>query len=90
MELTFDPDKDHSNREKHGVSLIEAKKLDWDTAFEKLDDRQDYNEDRYVGLGFIGHRLYCVVYVDRDEARRIISLRKATKREVEYYVEASR
>lgn len=90
MGVTFDPDKDRSNREKHGVSLREAERIDWDTALEKLDDRQEYNEDRYVGLGFIGNRLYCVVYVDRDEGRRIISLRKATKREVEYYVETSR
>ena len=51
--------------------------------------REDYGEQRYRAFGFIGNRLYCVVYVDRNEVRRIISLRKANAREVNEYVKAN-
>lgn len=85
MAITYDPNKDRTNQAKHGISLAEAENIDWDTALEKLDDRNDYGEDRYKALGFIGNRLYCVVYVDREEGRRIISLRKANNREHSEY-----
>jgi uncharacterized DUF497 family protein len=87
MQITYDPDKDLSNQEKHGISLAEAERIEWDSAMECLDDQQDYGEERYIGFGFIGDRLYCVVYVDRDDGRRIISLRRANKREVQNYVD---
>lgn len=81
MDITYDPSKDRSNQQKHGVSLAEASGLDWDTALERLDARDDYGEDRYQALGFIGERLYCAVYVDREDRRRMISLRKANNRQ---------
>jgi uncharacterized DUF497 family protein len=40
-----------------------------------------------VGIGYIGHRLFVIVFVDRDGMRRIISLRKANKREERMYAE---
>ena len=51
------------------------------------DQRRDYGEDRISGLGYIGDRLFYVVFVARDEERRIISLRKANQREVKRYAE---
>lgn len=50
------------------------------------DERSDYCEKRMIGYALMGVRLYCVVYTDRDEMRRVISLRKANKREVRAYV----
>ena len=38
-----------------------------------------------IALAPIGERLYCVVYVGRENDRRIISLRKANQREFDYY-----
>ena len=40
-----------------------------------------------IGYALFGERLYCVVYVDREDARRIIRLRKANSREVIRYAE---
>ncbi|MDP1996658.1 MAG: BrnT family toxin [Gallionella sp.] len=40
---------------------------------------------RKIALCAIGARLYCVVYVDREDARRVISLRKANQREFDDY-----
>ena len=87
MEIEFDPAKDASNTLKHGVSLALAGELDWDAALVWVDDRVDYREMRMMALAPKTEILYCVVLVDRDAARRIISLRRANRREVKHYVE---
>lgn len=88
MKVTFDPAKDAANQAKHGVSLAEARELEWDTALTWPDLRQDYGEPRQCALGYIGLRLYAVAFVDRASGRRIISLRKANRREVNRYAKA--
>jgi uncharacterized protein len=85
MEVICDAAKDAENKRKHGVSLYEAASMDWDTALVWQDTRHDYGEIRMIALGAIGDRLYCVVFVDRDAERRVISLRKANQREFDYY-----
>jgi uncharacterized protein len=85
MIITFDSAKDASNLEKHNCSLADAELFEWDTAVIWQDDRYDYNEKRMIGLGYIGNRIFCVVFVDRNNTRRIISLRKANNKEVTRY-----
>jgi uncharacterized protein len=85
MQIIFDDAKDAQNISKHGLSLSEAKKLEWDYALAWQDTRRDYGEVRMIALAIIDERLYCVVYVDREDARRIISLRKANQREFDDY-----
>jgi uncharacterized DUF497 family protein len=87
--IVFDPEKDATNLSKHGVSLAAAAQLDWDAALAWIDDRADYGELRTVALAPIGDRLFFVAFVDRDEARRIISLRRANRREINHYVRAN-
>jgi uncharacterized DUF497 family protein len=89
VDIVFDPEKDATNLGKHGVSLAAAAQLDWDAALAWIDDRADYGGLRIVALAPIGDRLFFVVFVDRDEARRIISLRRANRREVNHYVRAN-
>ena len=86
MKIRYDKAKDVVNKAKHGVSLALAGELDWETLWVKSDDRRDYGEDRFIGYVLIDARLYCVVFTDRGEHRRIISLRKANPREVKAYV----
>ena len=88
MRLSFDSSKDAANIAKHGVSLAEAEGIEWDTLWAFEDERRDYGETRMVGYAYIGLRLYCVVFTDRGDERRIISLRKANSREVKRYAEA--
>ncbi|MBV8045984.1 MAG: BrnT family toxin [Paludibacterium sp.] len=57
----------------------------WDTALITQDGRRDYGEARSIAYAIWGARLYCVVYTDRGRSRRIISLRKANKREAAFY-----
>lgn len=87
MRIAFDPAKDASNLAKHGVSLTAANGLEWDTAITWPDTRQDYGEPRQCGIGYIGLVLYFVAFVDRGAVRRIISLRKANRKEVNRYAE---
>ncbi|HCU24524.1 MAG TPA: BrnT family toxin [Deltaproteobacteria bacterium] len=87
MQIEFDPSKDAANRKKHGVSLSIAGKLDWDAALVRVDERFKYDETRMIALAPKTNILYYVAFVDRGELRRIISLRRATRREVKHYVE---
>lgn len=87
MEIEFDPAKDERNIAKHGISLRAAEGFDWDTAFEREDDRFDYGEIRFVALGLIGDRLHVLVFTEgsHEEAIRVISLRQAEKHEARFY-----
>ena len=87
MQIEFDPTKNVSNLEKHGLSLALAAELDWDAALVWIDERHEYGEVRMIALAPETGVLYYVVFVDRGAARRIISLRKANRREVKHYVE---
>lgn len=88
MKITFDPNKDGINQAKHGISLSCALNLEWESALLWPDNRRDYGEMRQCALAYIGQRLYHVSFVKRHGALRIISLRKANKREVRRYAEA--
>lgn len=50
-----------------------------------FDDRRDYGELREIGFAVVAQRLYVVVFVQRGDEMRIISLRKANAREVKIY-----
>ena len=87
MRVEYDRAKDNTNRAKHGISLQAAISFDWDTAFEREDDRFDYGEARFVAIGLIDARLYVMVFTDGpdEDSVRIISLRPAEKHETRFY-----
>jgi uncharacterized DUF497 family protein len=87
VRIEFDPAKDAANRARHGVSLSLARELDWDAALAWVDHRFGYDEVRMIALAPKTNTLYYVAFVDRGDRRRIISLRRATRREVKHYVE---
>ena len=87
MQIEFDSAKDVTNRAKHGVSLALAGELDWEAALVWIDDRIEYGELRAIALAPKIEILYYVAFVDRGEVRRVISLRRANRREVKYYVQ---
>jgi len=87
VRIEFDPAKDASNRARHRVSLSLAREIDWDAALAWVDDRFGYDELRMIALAPKTNTLYYVAFVDRGNRRRIISLRRATRREVKHYVE---
>ena len=87
MRVVFDPAKDKLNFKQHGLSLAVAASLEWDDALVWVDERFAYDELRMIGLAPRDDRLYYVAFVDRDDQRRVISLRFAERREIKHYVE---
>jgi uncharacterized DUF497 family protein len=57
----------------------------WDEALTIEDTRSDYNEPRFLSYAPIMDRLYAMIWTQRGDIKRIISLRKANKREVLKY-----
>lgn len=70
---------------RHRLAL--AADLAWNAALVWVDDRFDDAELRMIALAPEIDTLYYVAFVDRGDARRIICLRRATRREVKHHVE---
>lgn len=92
FEFDWDPAKARSNARKHHVSFQEAMAVFEDPlALTIFDEGHSEGEERWVTLGAIGNgRLIVVVHTyaeieDERAAIRIISARRATKREARQY-----
>lgn len=89
MEITFDPAKNAANVALRGLSFEQVVDFDFQTAIFAQDDRHDYGETRYRGLGFLDGRLHALVFVETAKGIRVISFRKANTREIHRYEQAS-
>lgn len=87
MKIEYDPAKSERNLRTRGLSFDMVFDLDWGRAMVFEDERRDYGEKRLVALIPLDERLYVVCYTRRADVRRIISFRKANKREVKIYAE---
>ncbi|MDX2221236.1 MAG: BrnT family toxin [Rhodospirillaceae bacterium] len=87
MRIDFDPAKDKANLAKHGITLAAAREFFESPTISEVDSRVDYGERRVIAYGVIAFRVYCCVYTDRGDVRRVISLRKANHDETETYFE---
>jgi len=85
MLIEYDPAKNANNILQRGLPFDLMALFDWDTAEIEQDTRRDYGEVRFQATGWIGQRLYVVIFTMRDNVARIISLRKANKRERKRY-----
>ncbi len=77
----WDEDKRQATLLLRGIDLAMVKELDLDLAEISRDVRKDYGEVRLQARGLIRGRLYVVVFTLRGDNYRLISLRKANKRE---------
>jgi uncharacterized protein len=82
----WDEAKAAENCAKHGVSFETATKVFRDPfGVERLDDREDYGEERFVLIGVAEEIVLTIVYTERNDRIRIISARRATRREQDDY-----
>lgn len=88
-EFEWDPTKAETNLKKHGVSFDEASSVFDDPLFITLYDvDHSVEEDRYITIGRSNrNRLLLVAHNEDEEIVRIISARKATNRERQFYEE---
>lgn len=85
MHIEFDPAKNEVNIRKHGLSFARTAAFDFDTALYTVDTRRDYGETRIRALGYLDKRLHALVFAETTMGIRIISFRKANRREVTHY-----
>jgi uncharacterized DUF497 family protein len=87
LKFEWNETKARGNWRRHGVSFELSTSVFKDPfAIERLDDRLDYGEPRFVILGMAeGQLLLFVAYAEREDRIRIISARRATQHEEEDY-----
>lgn len=86
IDIEYDPIKSDSNVRKHGVSFDEAATALLDENALVMEDTDSADENRWVLVGFSDDaQLLTVIYTVREDAIRIISARKSTKKEAKYY-----
>jgi uncharacterized DUF497 family protein len=81
VELEFDPAKNARNIRERGISFERLADMDLETAIAVEDARTDYGERRVTLFGKIDDRLHVAVVTYRGDKVRVISLRRANKRE---------
>lgn len=79
----WDETKRLSNLDKHRVDFAAMTDFEWDSA--DVRDSPRHGEQRLMAKGFIGNVLHSVVYTLRGGSVRIISLRRATRKEMVEY-----
>jgi uncharacterized DUF497 family protein len=85
LTIEFDRGKNIANVAKHGVDMAAAAEFDFETAETWTDTRLSYGEMRTIAIGFIGLRLHVLVFTMRGQIMRVISLRKANRKESAAY-----
>jgi uncharacterized protein len=84
MEFEFDPDKSDKNKKKHGIDFYEAQAL-WDDPDLIEVPARTTDEPRLIVIGMIAGLHWSGVVTYRDNAVRIISVRRARKEEIDIY-----
>lgn len=85
IKLEYDPMKEQLNVSNHGISLGKFVKLDWASASILPDDRRSYGEARYIAVAELQNILHVTFFTLRGGVFRVISLRRANKRETRRY-----
>ena len=85
MDLEFDPEKRDKTLRERGLDFARAAEIFDGTHFTGQGTRLDYEEDRFITVGWLDSRLVVLVWTPRGEVRRIISMRKANDREKTLY-----
>ena len=85
MKIEFDPVKNEKNIRERGLNFERAVDFDFETAVIWLDSRKAYPEARISALGLLAGRVHSLVFTETVNGFRVISFRKANKREVKRY-----
>ena len=86
MRVDWDPEKAKSNFQKHGVRFSDAEIVLYDLTALTSEDVEAEGEQRFISIGRdVITRIIVVVYTYRGQDIRLISARKATKRERKAY-----
>jgi uncharacterized DUF497 family protein len=86
MDFEWNVQKAKRNLVKHGIDFSDAIRIFLDPfRLEEVDERIDYQEERFKAIGQVEGMIFVVIYTLRGEKYRIISARKATRNERRRY-----
>ena len=85
MKIEFDQSKSRKNALERDLPFDRVTEFVWETSTTNPDDRFVYPEPRYSSFGFIGERLHYLCFTPILDGIRVISFRKANKREIAKY-----
>ncbi len=79
MKFIWDRRKNQLNIKKHGLDFADAWKVFESPMLVGIDERENYGEDRWIGIGSMDNRVMVIVFTELNEDTiRVISFRKAT------------
>lgn len=81
MIIEFDPIKNAKNIAERSLSFNRAGDFDFETSKAWQDTRIEYPEARFIAIGYLDNRLHVLVFCVIRGGIRVISFRKANKRE---------
>jgi len=81
MRFSWSDAKRQSNLADHGLDFVDASRVFEGLTYTFQDDRFDYSEERFVTLGLLNGIVVSIVHTESRRLIRVISFRKATKRE---------
>jgi uncharacterized DUF497 family protein len=85
MKIDFDLGKRLLTLETRGLDMARAEEILNGRATTFRDERRDYGEERFITIGILDDRMVILVWTQRGDVQRIISLRKANGREKALY-----
>lgn len=85
IEIVYDEAKRIANLAKHALDLRDAAKVLADVTLDFEDTRRAYGERRVISIGHLHGRMVMVVWTQRGDLPRVISLRKCNAREQKLY-----
>jgi len=85
MEFIWSALKRAADLKAHGLDFVDAALVFEVTTYTFEDDRFSYGEQRFVTLGLLAGVPVSIVHTETDHEIRVISFRKATKREAKIY-----
>lgn len=84
MRFDYDAEKSFSNKQKHGIDFQESQLL-WDDPNLLLAEARSSDEPRFLAIGLIHGKHWSAIYTVRENAIRLISVRRSRKEEVKQY-----
>lgn len=85
MRFRWEEAKRHGNLKKHGLDFSDAEAVFAGLTFTFADDRFDYGECRFTTIGRLDEVVVIIAHTETEKEVRVISMRKANKREQAQY-----
>ena len=88
LAFEWDAAQNRANWKKHAIRFETATRIFNGPVIQALDEREECGEERFIAIGEVDGRVVVVTFTLRGKHARLISARKATRREAQEYYQA--